>query len=256
MFKSQEEYLKLEKSGKILFFILTSIKNAIINGERSVNKLDNLAEEMLKHYDARSCKGYLPDFADIPFAYNLCASVNNEIVHGLPTKDKFLNDGDIVSIDMAIEHDGWFADSAFTIGVGNISDERTKLINATESCFQKGFEACTLGNTVGDIGHAIYSEAKKNGFSIAFALSGHGIGKTLHEDPYIPNFGNRGEGIKIEPGMSFCIEPMLIAGDTMISETYMGKNDGWTIYSLDGTDTAHYEHTIAITDNGPIILTG
>ncbi len=255
MFTNQEEYKKLERSGEILFLILTSIKNAIINGEKSLHHLDLIAEEMLNHYNARSVKGYLPDFADIPFEYNLCASINNEIVHGLPKKDKFLKDGDIVSIDMAIEHDGWFADSAFTIGVGQISDSRKKLIEITESCFEKGFEACKIGNKIGDIGHAIFTEAKSNGFSIAFALTGHGIGKSLHEDPHIPNFGKPGEGLDILPGMSFCIEPMLIAGDHMISESYMNNYDGWTIYSNDGSDTAHYEHTIAITHDGPVILT-
>ena len=256
MFKNQEEYLKLEKSGEILFLILTSLKNAIIDGERSLYELDMLAEKMLNHYDARSVKGYLPDFADIPFEYNLCASVNNEIVHGLPSKNKYLKDGDIVSIDMAIEHNGWFADSAFTIGIGNISESRKNLIEVTELCFKKGFEACKIGNKIGDIGHAISSEANKNGFSIAFALTGHGIGQSLHEDQYVPNFGNPGEGLEIIPGMSFCIEPMLIAGGYMISESYLNKSDGWTIYSEDGSDTAHYEHTIAITDNGAVILTG
>lgn len=255
MFNTPQELECLKKSGKILSEILSAIKQSILDGEREVYKLDDLASEMLIKYDARSFKGYKPDFADEAFDYNICASINNEIVHGLPSKNKILKDGDILSIDMAVEHNGWFADSAFTIGIGEISDSDKNLILTAEECFEKALDICQIGNTLGDVGHIISQTAKSKGLSIAYALSGHGIGQSLHEDPYVKNFGLPGEGLIIVPGMSFCIEPMLINGDHMISEFYNGTTDGWTLYSSDGGNTSHYEHTIAITDNGPLVLT-
>lgn len=255
MFNTPQELQCLKESGKILSKILSAIKQSILDGEREVYKLDDLASNMLIELDARSFKGYKPDFADEAFAYNICASINNEIVHGLPSKDKILKDGDIVSIDMAVEHNGWFADSAFTIGIGEISETNQKLISTAEECFEKALELCQVGNTLGDVGHIITEIAKSNGLSVAYALSGHGIGQALHEDPYVKNFGLPGQGLIITPGMSFCIEPMLIDGDHMISEFYDGKTDGWTLYSSDGGNASHYEHTIAITENGPLVLT-
>ena len=255
MFKSNEELECLIKSGKILATIMNALKEALLNGEKNLFNLDLLAEEYLQKLDARSFKGYHPDFADAPYEFNICASVNNEIVHGRPCQNKILNDGDIVSIDMAVEHNGWYADSAFTIGIGKISDERKLLIEAAESCFEKAYSLCKVGNTIGDLGFAIHKEARKYNFSTAFALTGHGIGESLHEKPDVKNFGLPGHGEIIVPGMSFCIEPMLIAGHEMISESFNGFSDGWTIFSQDGTDSSHYEHTIVITENGPIITT-
>ena len=255
MFTTPQELQCLKNSGEILSEILSAIKKSILDGEREIYKLDDLAAKMLIELDARSFKGYKPDFADDAYEYNICASVNNEIVHGLPSKDKILKDGDIVSIDMAVEHNGWYADSAFTIGIGEISESNKNLIFTAEDCFNKALEICQVGNTLGDVGHIINGTAKARGLSIAHALSGHGIGKALHEDPYVKNFGLPNEGLIIEPGMSFCIEPMLIDGDHMISEYFEGKTDGWTLYTIDGGNSSHYEHTIAITENGPLVLT-
>ena len=256
MFNTQEELISLSESSKIVGKVLNSIKESILGGERELSKLDNLASALLEEFGAKSAfKGYQPDFADSPFQYHICASVNNEVVHGLPSEGRFLQDGDIVTIDLGASYNGWCADSAFTIGIGEISDNDRLLIETTERCFNEAAKLCYPGNTLGDIGDAITAIAEFNNFYIAFALSGHGIGKELHEQPAVYNFGKPGSGPVIEVGMSFCIEPIIIAGTSMISEENNGISDGWTIYSADGSKAAHYEHTIAITEDGPLILT-
>lgn len=256
MFNTQEELISLSESSKIVGKVLNSIKESILGGERELSKLDNLASALLEEFGAKSAfKGYQPDFADSPFQYHICASVNNEVVHGLPSEGRFLQDGDIVTIDLGASYNGWCADSAFTIGIGEISDNDRLLIETTERCFNEAAKLCYPGNTLGDIGNAITTIAEFNNFYVAFALSGHGIGKELHEQPAVYNFGKPGSGPVIEVGMSFCIEPIIIAGTSMISEENNGISDGWTIYSADGSKAAHYEHTIAITEDGPLILT-
>jgi len=256
MFNTQEELISLSESSKIVGKVLNSIKESILGGERELSKLDNLASALLEEFGAKSAfKGYQPDFADSPFQYHICASVNNEVVHGLPSEGRFLQDGDIVTIDLGASYNGWCADSAFTIGIGEISDNDRLLIETTERCFNEAAKLCYPGNTLGDIGNAITTIAEFNNFYVAFALSGHGIGKELHEQPPVYNFGKPGSGPVIEVGMSFCIEPIIIAGTSMIGEENNGISDGWTIYSADGSKAAHYEHTIAITEDGPLILT-
>lgn len=256
MFNTQEELISLSESSKIVGKVLNSIKESILGGERELSKLDNLASALLEEFGAKSAfKGYQPDFADSPFQYHICASVNNEVVHGLPSEGRFLQDGDIVTIDLGASYNGWCADSAFTIGIGEISDSDRLLIETTERCFNEAAKLCYPGNTLGDIGNAITTIAEFNNFYVAFALSGHGIGKELHEHPPVYNFGKPGFGPVIEAGMSFCIEPIIIAGTSMISEENNGISDGWTIYSADASKAAHYEHTIAITEDGPLILT-
>lgn len=256
MFKTQEELNSLSESSKIVGLVLKALKESIISGQRNLSELDSLASTLLSEYGAKSAfKDYKPDFADSPFQYHICASVNNEVVHGLPSKGRLLQDGDIVTIDLGASYNGWCADSAFTIGIGEISDDDKSLIKTTERCFNEAVKLCYPGNTLGDIGDAITKIANFNNFHVAFALSGHGIGRELHENPPVYNFGQPGSGQVIEAGMSFCIEPIIIAGTHMISEENNGVSDGWTIYSEDGSKAAHYEHTIAITEDGPLILT-
>ncbi len=255
MFNSQEEFQGMVDAGRITGIILTELKNKIISGERNLSVLNSFAGDLISNYNAKSAfKGYQPDFSDSPFDYYICTSVNNEIVHGLPI-DRNLKDGDIVSVDLGLEYNGWYGDSAFTIGIGDISDSDKNLIEAGEVCFENALKYCKEGLTVGDIGEAIFETAKSYGVSIAMSLSGHGIGRSLHMDPYVKNFGKSGEGMAIRQGMCFAIEPILIAGDFRISESLNGVSDGWTLYSLDGTNATHYEHTVAITKDGPKVLT-
>lgn len=255
MFNSQEEFQGMVDAGRITGIILTELKNKIISGERNLSALNNLAGELISDHNAKSAfKGYQPDFSDSPFDYYICTSVNNEIVHGLPI-DRNLKDGDIVSVDLGLEYNGWYGDSAFTIGIGDISDSDKNLIEAGEVCFENALKYCKEGFTLGDIGEAVFETAKSYGVSIAMSLSGHGIGRSLHMDPYVKNFGKAGEGMVIRQGMCFAIEPILIAGDFRISESFNGISDGWTLYSLDGTNATHYEHTVAITKDGPKVLT-
>jgi methionyl aminopeptidase len=255
MFNSQEEFQGMVDAGRITGIILTELKNKIISGERNLSALNNLAGELISDHNAKSAfKGYQPDFSDSPFDYYICTSVNNEIVHGLPI-DRNLKDGDIVSVDLGLEYNGWYGDSAFTIGIGDISDSDKNLIEASEVCFENALKYCKEGFALGDIGEAVFETAKSYGVSIAMSLSGHGIGRSLHMDPYVKNFGKAGEGMVIRQGMCFAIEPILIAGDFRISESFNGISDGWTLYSLDGTNATHYEHTVAITKDGPKVLT-
>ncbi len=255
MFNSQEEFQGMVDAGRITGIILTELKNKIISGERNLSALNSFAGDLISDYNAKSAfKGYQPDFSDSPFDYYICTSVNNEIVHGLPI-DRNLKDGDIVSVDLGLEYNGWYGDSAFTIGIGDISDSDKNLIEAGEVCFENALKYCKEGFTLGDIGEAVFETAKSFGVSIAMSLSGHGIGRSLHMDPYVKNFGKSGEGMAIRQGMCFAIEPILIAGDFRISESLNGVSDGWTLYSLDGTNATHYEHTVAITKDGPKVLT-
>jgi methionyl aminopeptidase len=255
MFNSQEEFQGMVNAGRITGLILSELKNKILSGERNLSALNSLAGNLLLDYSAISAfKGYQPDFSDSPFEYYICASVNNEIVHGLPT-DRDLKDGDIISVDLGLEYEGWYGDSAFTVGIGDISDSDKNLILAGEQCFENALKFCSEGFTLGDIGEIVFQTAKSHGVSVAMSLSGHGIGRSLHMDPYVKNYGKAGEGLSIKQGMCFAIEPILIAGDFRISESFNGLSDGWTLYTNDGTNATHHEHTVAITKEGPVVLT-
>lgn len=248
----KSELNSLTKSGKILSKILNQIKMAITNGERDLNELDLLAKKLLLDYNSKSAfKDFQPDFATSPFEYYICASVNEELVHGLPTKGRILQDGDIVSIDLGLEHDGWFADSAFTIGIGEIKQNHKLLIEGTEKAFEAALQDCIIGKKLGDLGHAVQETAAANKHAVALGLMGHGIGRSLHEKPDVLNFGRPNTGIDLFEGLSICIEPILIDGLYSIKEL----EDGWTLVTEDGSFAAHYEHTVAITKDGPLVLT-
>lgn len=184
-----------------------------------------------------------------PFPAGTCISVNEEVVHGIPG-DRILQDGDIVSVDTVTELNGFFGDSAITYAVGEIDEESRRLLEVTEKSREIGIEMAVVGNRIGDIGHAIQSYVEKNGFTVVRDFAGHGVGHSMHEDPIIANFGRKGRGIKIENGMVLAIEPMVNAGSYKINV----KEDGWTIVTRDGKRSAHFEHSIAIVDGKPVIL--
>ncbi|MFL3026617.1 MAG: type I methionyl aminopeptidase [Candidatus Neomarinimicrobiota bacterium] len=206
--------------------------------------LDKLAEEFIISRGARPAfKGYMG------FPATLCVSVDDEVVHGIPNK-RYLEEGQIVGIDCGAEKDGYYGDHAITFSVGNISNSRKKLMDTTKDCLMRGISEAKPGNYVSDIGFAIQSHAEKNGYSVVRELVGHGIGSDLHEEPQIPNYGQPKQGYKLSEGMCIAIEPMINMGNKDIKT----DADGWTIRTLDGEVSAHFEHTIAITSEGPRVL--
>ena len=242
--KTEEEIEKMKKAGEILANLHKEIAKIIKPGISTMD-IDRFVEKYLKEHNAypeqRGYQGY---------PYATCASVNDEICHGYPREDKLKN-GDIVTIDMVVNLDGWLADSAWSYGVGEISEEAQNLLDITKEALYKGIEVARVGNRLGDIGHAIQSFVESKGYSVVRDFVGHGIGKKMHEDPQVPHYGIPGRGQRLVEGMVITIEPMINIG------TYRMKMDdnGWTSRTVDGELSAQYEHTLAITKDGPIILT-
>ena len=241
--RSNDEINKISKSCQIVADTLVMLEPYIKDGMK-VSKLDSMAEEFIRSCGARPAfKGYMG------FPATLCVSIGNAVVHGIPGKE-ILKNGQIVGIDCGAELDGYYGDHARSFSVGGINDEKQKLLDVTKESLEKGIKKAVVGNFVGDIGYAVQRHAEHYGFSVVRELVGHGIGTQLHEEPQIPNFGEERQGHKLEAGMCIAIEPMINAG---AKEVYTAA-DGWTIYTKDGKDSAHFEHTIAITNNGPIVL--
>jgi methionyl aminopeptidase len=241
--KTEDEISKIKKSSQIVALGLEKIKRQIKPGT-TLLELDKIAED-----HANSC-GAKPAFKGYhAYPASLCTSVNDVVVHGIPS-NYALKEGDIIGIDYGVFCDGFYGDAAMTVAVGEVSDLAKKLIAVTKESLLLGIAEAKAGNRLGDIGFAVQAYAESFGFSVVRNFVGHGIGKKLHEDPQIPNYGTRGKGIKIEVGMVLAIEPMVNAGhyETTVLE------DGWTAVTRDHSLSAHYEHTIAITKEGPVIL--
>lgn len=242
--KTEQEIEKMKVAGKILANVHKEIAKMIKPGISTMD-IDRFVEEYLKEHNAypeqRGYQGY---------PYATCASVNDEICHGYPREEP-LKEGDIVTIDMVVNVDGWLADSAWTYAVGEVSEEAAKLMEITKEALYKGIEKAVVGNRLGDIGHAIQSLVEAEGYSVVRDFVGHGIGKDMHEDPQVPHYGVEGRGQRLVEGMVMTIEPMINIG------TYRMKIDDnkWTSRTVDGKLSAQYEHTLAITKDGPIILT-
>ena len=242
--KSKRELDKMRAAGRLVGQVLAHLRTLVEPGITTMD-VDRAAEKMIR--DA----GALPTFKGYNgFPYSICASVNEQIVHGFPSNYK-LKDGDIFSIDVGVTLDGFVGDTATTVPVGKVSEDRLKLIRVTEECLERAIEQCRAGKHLGDIGWAVQEHAEANGYSIVRDYVGHGIGRRMHEDPQIPNYGRPGLGQKIKNGYVFAVEPMVNLG------THHTKvlADGWTVVTLDGQPSAHVEHTIAITDEGPEVLT-
>lgn len=253
--KTKEEIDLIKKGGKILASVLGMVlKNA--KAGVSIKDLDKLAEKLIVEKGGiPSFKNYKSHKDDQPFPSTLCISVNNEVVHGDGTRDIILKDGDIVDFDIGMKYPakgGLYTDMSKTVGIGNISSEAKKLINVTEQSLYVGIKKIKPGNTIADIGEAIQSYVEDNGFSVVRRLVGHGVGKEVHEEPMIPNFKDgKSREIKIKEGMVLAIEPMVNAGGADIKVS----PDKWTVVTLDGSLSAHFEHTVAVTKNGFKILT-
>lgn len=243
--KNPIQIQKMRDAGKILYEALQETVSRVKPGV-TTKFLSEFAESIiLKHGATPNFKGYGG------FPETLCTSVNCQVVHGIPSDKTVLKDGDIISLDGGCIVDGWHSDSAITVGVGNISDEAKKLIKTTEECFFTGIRKAVAGVRLGDVGNAIQTVAEREGYGVVRDLTGHGIGKNLHEEPSIFNFGKPGHGQRLIKGMTLAIEPMINLGDYKVEML----NDGWTIVTKDRLISSHYEHTILIKDGLPELLT-
>ncbi len=250
--KSKSEIEKMKEACRVAALAQKAVEEAIKPGI-STWELDKIAENTMRNNGAIPAeKGYPRGVRGVPaFPGSICASVNDEVIHGIPSKKVILKEGDIVSVDLVAFKDGFNGDCARTYIVGKIDKETQRLINVTKQAFFEGIKYAKKGNRLGDISHAIGEFVEKNGFSVVKEFQGHGIGRQMHEDPGIPNYGKAGRGIRLEPGMTLAIEPMVIYGGDGILQL----DDGWTIITEDGTNAAHYENTILITEGEPEILT-
>lgn len=250
--KSKKEIECMREACKVVALVYQELEEKIKPG-MTTWELDQLAENKMRSLGAIPAeKGYDIGIRGVPrFPASICVSINDEVIHGIPSKNRVIKEGDIVSIDTVALKNGFHGDAARTFIIGNVSKETKRLVDVTKQAFFEGIQYAKPGNRLGDICHAIGEFVHSQGFSVVREFQGHGIGKAMHEDPGIPNYGKAGRGIRLEPGMTLAIEPMVIQGKPNILEL----EDGWTIITEDGSLAAHYENTILITENEPEILT-
>ncbi|MEW6778052.1 MAG: type I methionyl aminopeptidase [Bdellovibrionota bacterium] len=243
--KTMNEVEKIRRAGKIVADILLRLRDEVKAGISTLD-LDRLAEEWTLAAGAKPAfKGYHG------FPCTLCTSVNEEVVHGIPSSKKILKEGDIVSVDFGVQLDGYFADSATTVAVGPVSKELERLMQVTRESLEKGIEQARPGKRIEDIGHAVQAHSEAAGYGVVREYVGHGIGRELHEPPQVPNFGRPGKGLRIQPGMVLCIEPMINLGTHEVEVL----SDGWTVVTKDRKPSAHFEHSIAIFEDRTEVLT-
>jgi methionyl aminopeptidase len=245
--KSGREIDLMAQGGRILSDTLRTLRDHVRPGV-STAELDALAESFIRGHD-----GATPAFKGLyGFPGSICASINDEIVHGIPSKKRVLKEGDVVSLDVGVGYKGFFTDSAITVAVGSVDARTDKLLTVTARALQAGIAAATVGNHIGDIGAAVQGVVETAGFSVVRDLVGHGIGVEFHEEPQVPNYGKPKRREKLVPGLTLAIEPMVNAGGPATRTL----QDRWTIVTADGSRSAHFEHTVAITEDGPKVLTG
>jgi len=245
--KSSREIEIMRRANVIVAEVLQELKQKAVPGITTL-ELDVLAEELtLRKKAIPAFKGYA--VAGRVFPRSLCVSINEEIVHGIPS-NRALREGDIVGLDFGVIYEGFYGDSAVTIGVGDVSDEAKRLMEVTEQALYKGIEQLREGKRLGDLGAVVQKTAESAGFSVVRAFVGHGIGKKLHEEPPVPNYGEADRGLRLKEGMVLAIEPMVTSGSHEVEI----KEDGWTAVTKDGSLAAHFEHSVAITKNGPYVL--
>ncbi len=243
--KTPEEIKKIAQASRIVAIILEKLA-ADIKPDMSTKDIDIRAEDLLKEFDAKPAfKGYKG------YPASICVSINDEIVHGIPSMDKVIREGDIVSLDYGVQLGGFFGDGAVTVTVGEVSELARQLLKTTEESLNLAVNEAKVGNRLYDISSVIQTYAEAKGFSVVRDFVGHGIGRSLHEDPQIPNFGEHGMGIKLEKGMVFAVEPMINAGDYRIKI----DSDGWTARTFDGSLSAHFEHTLVVDYKHGVVLT-
>jgi methionyl aminopeptidase len=244
--KSAREIECMAAGGRILAATHQLLAGSVVPG-MTTRDLDALAEDFI-----RSHPGATPAFKGLyGFPRAICVSVNEEIVHGIPSVKRILKDGDIVSIDIGVSYEGMFTDAANTVPVGEVDKEKLRLVEVTRESLAAGIAAARAGGHVGDIGYAVQSVIERAGFSVVRELVGHGVGLSLHEDPQVPNYGKPNRGARLSPGLTIAIEPMVNMGGPQTRTL----SDKWTIVTMDGLPSAHFEHTVAITESGPLVLT-
>lgn len=243
----------MRRAGRVVAEALGAMRDAIVPGETTTLDLDEVAAEVLHKRGAKpALLGYKPSFSQVAYQHNTCISVNDEVVHGVPSRKRVLCEGDIVCLDLDASVDGWCADAAMTVPVGQISSAAKNLLVVTREAMFKGIGQARAGNRLGDIGAAVQRHAERSRYGVVEDLCGHGIGRTPHEDPQVSNTGRPGRGDRLRVGMTFCIEPMINIGSWEVEHR---PGDVWTIFTTDKSLSAHFEHTVAITENGPDILT-
>ncbi len=251
--KTPEEIEILKEAGGILGSMLRALAAALKPGMTTLD-VDDMAMELVEKYQVEPVLlGYHPTFAETPYPAAICVSVNDCVQHGVPNENVVLKEGDTVNLDMSIAHKGMIVDSGITVGVGEISPEAKKLLAVTEEALALGIKQAVAGNHIGDISHAIQTLVESRGFSIVEVLCGHGVGYAVHEEPTIPNFGRAGSGPLIEVGHVYAIEPIVNMGGADVF--FDDDGDGYSVYTEDESWSAHFEHTVAITKDGPVILT-
>jgi methionyl aminopeptidase len=245
--KSPAELQIMREAGRINAEVLAAVKERLKPGV-STTDLNAAAEEVLrKHGCVSPFKGY----GHPPFPTSITVSINQELVHGIPSRTRKLKPGDIVSIDCGTVYEGWVADSAFTAGVGEVSQQAQDLLDVTQGALKAGIDKMRVGNRTGDVSSAIQNYVESHGFHVTREYTGHGVGKQMHEGPQVPNYGKPGSGMLLKAGMTIALEPMVLVGT---AETHV-LQDKWTVVSADGSLTAHFEHSVAVTEGEPLILT-
>lgn len=243
--KSKKEIEIMREAGILLYNIMSDLKEMVKEGV-SAFELDKFAEDRIKSFGAvPAFKGYRG------YPYTICCSINDEVIHGFPLKEKIFKNGDLVSLDLGLMYKGYYSDMAYTVPVGEVDEEKRRLLETGERILYKAISKAVIGNRIGDISNTIETLSKENGYSVVKEFIGHGIGRKLHEEPEVPNFGIKESGAYLKEGMTFAIEPMVCMGS---GEVYIEK-DGWTVKTKDGKPSVHFEHTIAVTKSGPLILT-
>jgi methionyl aminopeptidase len=247
--KNPEAIKRMREACAVAATVLARLKEQVRPGITTYD-LDQIGRDLIASLGARSaCHGYQLHSRRYP-AYT-CLSVNEEVVHGIGSLKRILRDGDIISLDVVVEYNGYIGDNALTVPVGAIAPRPAELLKVTEAALGIGIKQAVIGNRIGDISHAVQTFVEAHGFSIVREMVGHGVGRTMHEEPQIPNFGRRNTGEKIKPGMTLAIEPMVNLGGYAVRTL----SDGWTVVTTDGSPSAHFEHTVLTTDAGPEILT-
>jgi len=243
--KSTAELEKMHRAGLLVWEVLEKMR-ALVRPGVSTKELDEFAEKYVTEHDAKPAfKGYRG------YPGSVCTSINEEVVHGIPSASRKVREGDILSMDFGVVMDGYYGDAALTVPVGKIAPEREKLLRVTRESLERAIEKVRAGNRLGDVSSAVQQWVEKNGFSVVREFVGHGIGTKMHEDPQLPNYGSPGQGQRLQEGMVLAIEPMVNSGSPAVKVL----DDDWTAVTADGSDSAHFEHTVAVTANGPWILT-
>lgn len=243
--KTPQEIEAMREAGRVSALALRMVGDIIAPGV-TTRELDSFVENVIR------LEGGVPTFKGYGgFPGSICASINEKVVHGIPSDDVILAEGDIISIDTGATVDGWVGDNAYTFAVGEVSSEKRQLCTVTREAMWAGIRAACSGNTLGDVGFAVQDYAESRGFGVVRDYVGHGVGHVMHEKPDVPNYGKKGRGVKLKPGMVIAIEPMITAGSYRVRV----EKDGWGVVTVDGKPAAHFENTIAITDKGPLVLT-